>query len=110
MILFGPSGNSESFFAEKHKTTEEAAVWCRDRGLEYFEYSFGRGVNMSEEKATSIGRAFEEAGVGISVHAPYFINLSGVLMYPLFKMMRIDYKVSYPCISLCCIHVYSSSI
>ena len=76
MILFGPSGNSESFFAEKHKTTEEAAVWSRDRGLDYFEYSFGRGVNMSEEKATSIGRAFEEAGVGISVHAPYFINFA----------------------------------
>lgn len=76
MIKFGPSGNSESFLLEKHKGTEEAAKWCADRGLDYYEYSFGRGVNMSEEKAVLIGNAFKEHGVGISVHAPYFINFA----------------------------------
>ncbi len=76
MIKFGPSGNSESFLSEKHKGTEEAAKWCKERGLDYYEYSFGRGVNMSEEKAVSIGNAFKEQGVGISVHAPYFINFA----------------------------------
>ena len=76
MILFGPSGNSESFIAEKHKSTEEAAAWCKARDLDYFEYSFGRGVNMGEAKAISIGNAFRAAEIGISVHAPYFINLA----------------------------------
>lgn len=76
MILFGPSGNSASFAAEGYTKTEQAAAWVKSRGLDYFEYSFGRGVNMSEEKATVIGDAFARAGVGISVHAPYFINLA----------------------------------
>ena len=76
MIKFGPSGNSESFLAEKHKGSEDAAKWCFERGLDYYEYSFGRGVNLSVEKAISIGNAFKEYGVGLSVHAPYFINLA----------------------------------
>ena len=74
MIKFGPSGNSESFLLEKHKGTEEAAKWCFERGLDCYEYSFGRGVNMSEEKAVTIGKAFKEFGIDLSVHAPYFIN------------------------------------
>ncbi len=76
MIKFGPSGNSFSFEAEGHKHTEEAARFVRERGLDCFEYSFGRGVHMTEEKARSIGKAFAEQGVEISVHAPYFINFA----------------------------------
>ena len=76
MTKFGPSGNSESFTAEKHKSTEEAALWCKERGLDCYEYSFGRGVNLGEEKAISIGNAFKAAGLNLSVHAPYFINLA----------------------------------
>lgn len=76
MIKFGPSGNSESFIAEKHKSTEEAAKWVKDRDLDCYEYSFGRGVNLGEEKAKSIGEAFKNQGVSLSVHAPYFINFA----------------------------------
>lgn len=76
MIKFGPSGNSESFYAEGHKHTEEAALFVKNRGLDCFEYSFGRGVRMTEDKAISIGEAFRTAGVEISVHAPYFINFA----------------------------------
>ncbi len=76
MIKFGPSGNSLSFEAEGHKSTEEAAAFVRARGLDCYEYSFGRGIHMTEQKALSIAAAFREAGVEISVHAPYFINLA----------------------------------
>ena len=76
MIKFGPSGNSESFYAEGFSHTEEAAAFVRKRGLDCFEYSFGRGVRMSEDKAISIGEAFEAEGVEISAHAPYFINFA----------------------------------
>lgn len=76
MIKFGPSGNSEAFFAAGHEKSEESAVWVKEKGLDCFEYSFGRGVNLSDEKARSIGKAFSDAGVEISVHAPYFINLA----------------------------------
>lgn len=76
MIKFGPSGNSESFFAERHSHTEEAALYVKNRGLDCFEYSFGRGVRMTEAKALSIGEAFANEGIELSVHAPYFINFA----------------------------------
>lgn len=76
MIKFGPSGNSESFYAEGNKHSEQAALFVKNRGLDCFEYSFGRGVNMGEEKAISIGDAFREQGIEISVHAPYYINFA----------------------------------
>ena len=76
MIKFGPSGNSDSFYEEGYERTEEAARYVKERGLDCFEYSFGRGVRMSEEKACSIRAAFEKEGVEISVHAPYFINFA----------------------------------
>lgn len=76
MILFGPSGNSESFYAQGYSHTEQSAKFVKDMGLDCFEYSFGRGVRMSEAKAISIGDAFREQGVEISVHAPYYINFA----------------------------------
>ena len=76
MIKFGPSGNCESFYAEGFSHTEEAPAFVKNRGLDCFEYSFGRGVRMSEDKAISIGEAFAAEGVEISVHAPYFINFA----------------------------------
>ena len=76
MIKFGPSGNSEAFFAAGHAHSEESAVWVKNMGLDCFEYSFGRGVNITDKKAESICEAFKNAGVEISVHAPYFINLA----------------------------------
>ena len=76
MIRFGPSGNSESFYAAGLSHTEESAAFVKERGLDCFEYSFGRGVRMSEEKAASIGEAFRTAGVEITVHAPYFVNFA----------------------------------
>lgn len=76
MIKFGPSGNSESFYAAGYDRTEESALFVKAHGLDCFEYSFGRGVRMSEDKAISIGDAFRENGIEISVHAPYFINFA----------------------------------
>ncbi len=76
MIKFGPSGNSLSFYALGYDATEQAAKYCKDRNLNCFEYSFGRGVRLSDKKAELIKNAFEKEGVEISVHAPYFINFA----------------------------------
>lgn len=76
MIKFGPSGNSQAFYDAGLKHTEQSAELCKQAGLDCFEYSFGRGVMMSEGKALDIGEAFRAAGVEISVHAPYFINFA----------------------------------
>lgn len=76
MILFGPSGNSEAFFASGQKSSEQSAVWVKNMGLDAFEYSFGRGILMGESKALSLNQAFKENKVAISVHAPYYINFA----------------------------------
>ncbi len=76
MARFGPAGNSESFYAEGFKHTEQAPAWLSARGLDALEYSFGRGVRLGEKTGALIAERAREHGVAMSVHAPYFINLS----------------------------------
>ena len=76
MIKFGPSGNSQSFYGMGYKHTTQAPEYLNKFNLDCFEYSFGRGVTMSEDKAVEIGQSFAQDGKEISVHAPYFINFA----------------------------------
>jgi endonuclease IV len=75
---FGPAGNSESFYAEKHKSTLEAPAWLRARGLDAYEYSAGNGITGSIETFRKLGLAAKENGIRLSLHTPYYISLSGV--------------------------------
>lgn len=75
-VKFGVAGNSQSFFDEGGKTTLDAARWCAARGIDVFEYSFGRGVTLPEATAKKIGAEFSASGVEMTVHAPYFINFA----------------------------------
>ena len=76
MIRFGPAGNSDSFYDEGYKRSEEAPAWLAGRGLTAYEYSFGRGIKLGEDTARRIGREAEACGVLVSGHAPYYINLA----------------------------------
>lgn len=76
--LFGPGGNSESFYAEGKKSTLQAPEWVKKFGLDAYEYEAGRGVNASEETFIKLGVAAKEAGIKLSIHAPYFISLSSL--------------------------------
>lgn len=76
MIRFGPSGNSKRFYDEGHTSSIDAPKWLADQGLNAYEYSFGRGINISNEKAATIGELSKTFDVAISVHAPYYINLA----------------------------------
>ena len=76
MIKFGPSGNCKSFYDAGYKHTVQAPEFLDKMNLDCFEYSFGRGVTISESKAIEIGEAFKEGNKEISVHAPYFINFA----------------------------------
>ena len=76
MIRFGPAGNSESFYAQGYKASWQAPAWLESMGLTAYEYSFGRGVNLSDEMAERIAAQAKQHGVAVSVHAPYFINLA----------------------------------
>lgn len=73
---FGPAGNSERFYQEGGKRTVDTFQWQKAMGLTTFEYPFGRGVRMGDQAAREIGVAARVAGVDISAHAPYYINLA----------------------------------
>lgn len=75
-IKFGPAGNSESFAAAGFKATVDAPAWLRELGLDAYEYQCGRGVNVGEETARKIGAAAAANGITLSLHTPYYINLS----------------------------------
>lgn len=77
MIKFGPSGSSQDFLDDPaYRSTLDMPAYVRSLGLDCFEYSFGKGVRLGTDTAVAIGRAFAEAEVEISVHAPYFINFA----------------------------------
>ena len=73
--LFGPAGNCDSF-NRAYKGTVHAPRWLRELGLDCYEYQCGRGVNLGEDTARRIGAAAAEHGIQMSLHSPYFINLS----------------------------------
>ena len=76
MIRIGPSGNSDTFYASGRKHTYEEAAYLSALGLNAFEYSFGRGVSMTDATAQKIKDEFVKYGVAISVHAPYYTNFA----------------------------------
>ena len=70
---FGPAGNADAF---PYKSSVDAPRWIASLGLDCYEYQCGKGVNVGEETARKIGAAAREAGIGLTLHAPYFINLA----------------------------------
>lgn len=76
MVKFGPGGNDDAFYNEGHKHSIEVFEWLHNMNLDLYEYSFGRGVLLKNETASSFQEKAKEFGIQISVHAPYFINLA----------------------------------
>lgn len=74
--LFGPAGNCEEFYATGGKSSLEAPAWVAKHGLEAYEYQCGKGVKISDEAAEKLGDAARNAGIALSIHAPYYISLS----------------------------------
>lgn len=76
MIKFGPAGHSASFALSGKKHTYEMPEWLSNFGLDVFEYSFGRGVNIKKDSALKIGKEAEKYGIEMTAHAPYYINFA----------------------------------
>ncbi|MCH5162979.1 MAG: TIM barrel protein [Clostridiales bacterium] len=76
MIRIGPSGNSDAFYASGRKHTYQEAEFLHSLGLNAFEYSFGRGVSMSDDTASKIKSEFSKYDIAISAHAPYYTNFA----------------------------------
>lgn len=72
---FGPAGNSDSF-SQKYKSSLAAPQWVKDQGLDCYEYQCGKGVHVGEDTARKLGENARNAGISLSLHAPYFINLA----------------------------------
>ena len=72
---FGPAGNCDSF-SKAHKASLAAPKWIADFGLDCYEYQCGKGVHVGKDTAIEIGENARAAGIGLSIHAPYFINLA----------------------------------
>ena len=70
---FGPAGNADAF---PYKSSVEAPGWIASLGLDCYEYQCGKGVHVGEDTARKLGQAAREAGITLSLHAPYFINLA----------------------------------
>lgn len=78
MVKFGTAGNPEIFYDEGGKSSLEMPEWLKNIGLDAYEYQCGRGVKISDEAAQLLGEKAREHNIALSVHAPYFTNISSV--------------------------------
>jgi len=51
-------------------------AWLAGMGLDAYEYSCSKGVNIGEATATEIGNQAKEHNIFMSIHAPYYINMA----------------------------------
>ena len=86
--LFGPGGNGDLFRLTKKKT-QQAPAWVHDFGLDAYEYEAGRGFVAADAVLQGVGDNAAAVGIHVSVHAPYFISLSGT--NPETRLKSIDY-------------------
>ena len=71
-IFLGPAGIP---LTTKGSSTEDGIKRVAEMGLNAMEVEFVRGVHMSIATAKEAGKVARDAGVLLSIHAPYFINL-----------------------------------
>ena len=74
---FGTAGLSDSY-AAKGFDPQKIAAYTASFGLTAFEYQCGRGVRLAHDKAQALGKAAAAQGIALSVHAPYYISMSGL--------------------------------
>ncbi|MBI4721490.1 MAG: TIM barrel protein [Candidatus Stahlbacteria bacterium] len=72
-LLFGTAGIPLSAI---DRSTEVGIKEIKKLGLGCMEIEFVRGVYLSEIKAQAVKKVAATEGIALTVHAPYFINLS----------------------------------
>lgn len=76
--LFGPAGMCERAREEKIGSTNDFIKFINQNGLTAFEYQCGKGINIGDEKAISVGETAKKYGISLSIHAPYYISLASI--------------------------------
>lgn len=89
MVKFGTAGNPELFYDEGGKSSLEMPAWLEKAGLDAYEYQCGRGVKISDEAARKLAKQAEKHKIKLSVHAPYFINISSI------EPEKVDNSINY---------------
>ena len=74
---FGPGGNGDWFYAEGNKSTTQSPAWLKEKQLDAFEYEAGNGISAGEASLRTVGEQARLHGILLSLHAPYYISLSG---------------------------------
>lgn len=74
---FGPAGAGDSFSEMGYKKSSQMGYYLEKFGLDHLEYQCGQGVRVSNKSAAEIGEALAAKNITVSLHAPYFITLSG---------------------------------
>jgi deoxyribonuclease-4 len=72
-LLFGTAGIPH---AAQGEPTQDAIKVVKQLGLGAMELEFVRSINISAEKAPVVKKAASDAGIVLTCHAPYFINLN----------------------------------
>jgi len=71
-IRFGPAGKPITLKGDLLKAPEH----LKEMNLDAMEYEAVRGVNISKERAIRLGELAKENNIVLSLHAPYYVNLS----------------------------------
>jgi deoxyribonuclease-4 len=71
-IRFGPAGNPIGFNGK----TIDVGDYIRRIGLEAYEYQATYGVRIQKQSALKLGKKAAKNDIRVSMHAPYYINLS----------------------------------
>ncbi len=78
MVKFGPAGNCNMFYEYGYKNTVQMPEFLAKVGLDAYEIQCGRGVRMKTDAAKQIGESAKKHNISLSVHAPYYISMSGL--------------------------------
>ena len=89
IIKFGTAGNPEQFHEQGGKSSLEMPKFLGNLGLNAYEYQCGRGVKISQDSAEKLGEHAQLNGISLSIHAPYFTNISSN------EQERIDKTIDY---------------
>jgi deoxyribonuclease-4 len=73
---FAPGGNSTSY--GKRKFPEELPGYLAEFGLNGYELECGHGLRVGKKTMDLLPKLAEENGIFVTLHAPYYISLSGV--------------------------------
>lgn len=77
-IRFGTAGVADDFEELGYKNAFQVPEYLRGFGLNAFEYQCGRGVRLTEKNGNRLGAIGAEQGIQFSLHAPYYISMSGL--------------------------------